>query len=58
MKTPIHMQVGTEDATFPLEGVTRTREVFQNAGFKFTLKEIAGHDHDYYGISDRVVRYR
>jgi predicted esterase len=52
------MQVGTEDATFPLEGVTRTREVFQNAGFKFTLKEIAGHDHDYYGISDRVVRYR
>jgi len=50
------MQVGTEDALFPLEEVRHTHDVFQAAGFEFELKEIAGHDHDYYGISDQVNR--
>ena len=48
------MQVGTEDPVFPLENVRHSRDVFMAAGFEFELKEIAGHDHNYYGISDQV----
>jgi len=55
-KTPIHMQVGTQDPFYHLEDVRHTRDVFQAAGFEFELKEIAGHNHDYYGISDKVNR--
>jgi poly(3-hydroxybutyrate) depolymerase len=53
-KTPIQMQVGTRDPLFPLVVVRRTRDVFVAAGFVFDLKEIPQHDHNYYGISDRV----
>jgi poly(3-hydroxybutyrate) depolymerase len=56
VKTPIQMQVGTEDPIFPLENVRHTRDLFQAAGFEFELKEIAGHDHNYYVISDQVNR--
>jgi len=55
-KTPIHMQVGTKDPLYRLEEVRHVRDVFQAAGFEFELKEIAGHDHNYYSISDQVNR--
>ena len=56
VKTPIQMQVGTVDDAFPLEDVRHTRDLFQAAGFEFELKEIAGHDHNYYIVSDQVNR--
>lgn len=43
-KTPIQLQVGTEDPLFPAENVRHTRDVFRSAGFEFELKEIPGHD--------------
>jgi predicted esterase len=55
-KAPIHMQVGTVDPVYPLENVRHTRDLFRAAGFQFELIEIAGHDHDYYGIADQVNR--
>ncbi len=55
-KTPIQVQVGTEDRLFPLPEVRRTRDVFVAAGFPFELKEIPRHDHNYYVMADRVNR--
>ena len=56
VKTPIQVQVGTQDPFFPLAAVRHTRDLFVAAGFEFELKEIPGHDHDYYGISEQVNR--
>ncbi len=47
-KTPIHMQVGTQDPMFPLSVVRSTRNALQKAEFPVELKEILNHDHDYY----------
>lgn len=48
-KTPIHMQVGTQDPMFPLSVVRSTRNALQKAEFPVELKEIPNHDHNYYG---------
>lgn len=55
-KTPIQLQVGTVDPYFPLPAVHHTRDLFLAAGFPFELIEIPGHDHDYYGMSEKVDR--
>jgi len=55
-KTPIQIQVGTEDAFFPLSAVRATEATFAGHGFPIEVKEIAHHDHNYYGIADAVDR--
>jgi len=55
-KTPIQIQVGTEDAFFPLNVVRATEAAFAAHGFPIEVKEIAHHDHNYYGIADAVNR--
>lgn len=56
VKTPIQVQVGARDPEFPLSAVRHTRDLFAAAGFEFELREIAGHDHNYYAISEQVNR--
>jgi poly(3-hydroxybutyrate) depolymerase len=55
-KTPIQIQVGTRDPFFPLRLVRATRDIFTAAGFTIDLREIPGHDHNYYVVSDRINR--
>jgi predicted peptidase len=55
-KTPIQIQVGTEDLDFPLAAVRRTADLFRAGGFAIDLREIPGHTHDYYSVSDRINR--
>ncbi|HKO98801.1 MAG TPA: tetratricopeptide repeat protein [Pyrinomonadaceae bacterium] len=47
-KTPIQIQVGTEDPLFPLPVVRKTRDVLKAANFPVELKEIPNHTHWYY----------
>jgi poly(3-hydroxybutyrate) depolymerase len=53
-KTPIHIQVGTEDPLFPLQGVRGTRDLLAAAGFPVDLREIPHHDHNYAVMSGRI----
>ena len=53
-KTPIHIQVGTEDPLFPLQAVRCTRDLLVAAGFPVDLREIPHHDHNYYLMSGRI----
>jgi hypothetical protein len=55
-KTPIQIQVGTQDAYFPLSAVRATEAPFAAHGFPIEVKEIAHHDHNYYAIADAVNR--
>ena len=55
-KTPIFVQVGTDDPYFPVADVRRTQALFVEAGFLFDVKVIPHHDHNYYVISDKVNR--
>jgi len=55
-KTPIFVQVGSDDPFFPPAAVRRTQTLFQEAGFPFDVKEIPHHDHTYYAISKNVNR--
>jgi predicted esterase len=55
-KTPIQIQVGTRDPFFPLPLVRAARDLFSAAGFTIELREIPGHDHNYYVVSDRINR--
>jgi poly(3-hydroxybutyrate) depolymerase len=55
-KTPIQVQVGTEDPYFPLADVRRTQALFEKAGVQFEVREIPHHDHNYYAISAQVNR--
>ena len=55
-KTPIQIQVGTRDPFFPLPQVRATRDLFSASGFTVELREIPGHDHNYYVVSDRINR--
>jgi len=55
-KTPILVQVGSDDPYFPPAAVRRTQALFQAAAFPFEVKEIPHHDHDYYAISADVNR--
>jgi poly(3-hydroxybutyrate) depolymerase len=53
-KTPIQIQVGTSDRFFPLDDVRATRNLLTASGFFIDLREIAGHDHNYYSMSERI----
>jgi predicted esterase len=53
-RTPISIQVGTNDAYFPVEMVRETRDAFQTAGFPIELVEIKGHTHWYYDSSKKI----
>jgi predicted esterase len=53
-KIPISIWEGTNDASFPLSQVVDTQHAFNKRGFNVQLHELAGHDHNYYAISDRI----
>lgn len=53
-KTPIYIQVGTVDLSFPLADVRRTRDALVAKGFPVQLTEIPGHDHWYYDLAPRI----
>jgi poly(3-hydroxybutyrate) depolymerase len=55
-KTPILVQVGTNDPAFSVASVRRTQALFVQAGFPFDVKEIPHHDHNYYAVSADVNR--
>lgn len=53
-KTPIYIQVGTVDLSFPLPDVRRTRDALAAKGFPVQLTEIPGHDHWYYDLAPKI----
>jgi tetratricopeptide (TPR) repeat protein len=53
-KMPIHIQVGTVDAYFPLNVVRATRDSLNSKGFSVQLVEIRGHDHWYYDLAPKI----
>ena len=55
-KIPVGIWVGTRDPFFPVDRVRATRDTLKAYGFPVELKEIAGHDHNYYNISDSIDR--
>jgi poly(3-hydroxybutyrate) depolymerase len=55
-KTPISIQVGTEDRFFSLKDVRATRDELNKQGFAVELTEIAKHDHAYYNLASKVNR--
>jgi len=55
-KIPVQLIVGTRDPFFPVKVVRFNRDYIATKGFPVELKEISGHDHNYYGISSRINR--
>jgi tetratricopeptide (TPR) repeat protein len=53
-KTPIHIQVGTVDESFPLKSVRDTRDLLTTHGFPVQLVEMLGHNHWYYDLAPRI----
>jgi poly(3-hydroxybutyrate) depolymerase len=53
-KIPVFIVVGTKDQYFPLDIVRQTREAFSKAGFPAELRELPGHDHNYYIRSTEI----
>jgi len=53
-RTPLFIQVGDQDLSFPLQGVLSTKERFEENGYAVKLTVIPHHDHNYYAISDEV----
>ncbi|MEP6742672.1 MAG: tetratricopeptide repeat protein [bacterium] len=53
-KTPIYIQVGTIDQSFPLADVRGTRDALVARGFPVQLTEILGHDHWYYHLAPKI----
>jgi poly(3-hydroxybutyrate) depolymerase/Tfp pilus assembly protein PilF len=53
-KTPIYIQVGTVDQSFPLAVVRSTRDALVAKGFPVQLTEIPGHDHWYYDLAPKI----
>ena len=51
---PLLIVVGTRDPLFPLDVVHSTRDAFAANGFPIDVREIAGHDHNYYRISAQI----
>ena len=55
-KIPIAIFIGTEDPLVPIGGVRWTRDRLRQAGFPVEYEEIAGHDHHYEQVADRLNR--
>jgi poly(3-hydroxybutyrate) depolymerase len=53
-KTPIAIWVGTRDSFFALDVVRGTRDALNARGFQAQLREMRGHDHNYYAVSREV----
>ena len=53
-KIPIAIWVGTNDPFFSVREVRATRDAFGARDIAVLVKEIPGHDHNYYGISARI----
>ncbi|HSB07889.1 MAG TPA: dienelactone hydrolase family protein [Blastocatellia bacterium] len=55
-KVPIAIFVGTQDRSFPLDLVRKTRDGLNAKGLNVQLTEIPGHDHNYYSRSTEINR--
>ena len=55
-KIPIAIFIGDRDPLVPLAGVRWTRDRLKQAGFPIEYEEIAGHDHHYEQVADRLNR--
>ena len=53
-KIPISIWVGTNDPFFSLREVRATRDAFGAKDILVQVNEIPGHNHNYYGIADRI----
>jgi predicted esterase len=53
-RTPLSIQVGDQDLSFPLQAVLSSKKKFEENGFEVKLTVIPHHDHNYYAISDEV----
>jgi len=53
-KIPIAIWVGTRDSFFALDVVRGTRDALNARGFQAQLREMRGHDHNYYAVSREV----
>jgi poly(3-hydroxybutyrate) depolymerase len=53
-KIPMFIQVGTEDAFFPLAGVRGTQAALLKAGLPVEMTEIPRHNHNYYVRSSEI----
>ena len=55
-KIPIAIYIGDRDPLVPLAPVRRTRDLLRKDGFPVEYEEIAGHDHHYEQVADRLNR--
>jgi poly(3-hydroxybutyrate) depolymerase len=53
-KMPIAIWVGDRDPFFPGDKVLETKRLFDANGYNVQLSVLAGHDHNYYAISDVI----
>jgi phospholipase/carboxylesterase len=53
-RIPIAIFIGDRDPLVPLAPVRRTRDLLRQAGFPVEYEEIAGHDHHYEQVADRL----
>jgi predicted esterase len=53
-KIPISIWVGTNDPFFSLREVRGTRDAFGAKDIVVQVNEISGHNHNYYGIAERI----
>jgi predicted esterase len=53
-RIPIAIFIGDEDPLVPIAGVRWTRDRLRQAGFPVEYEEIAGHDHHYEQVADRL----
>jgi poly(3-hydroxybutyrate) depolymerase len=53
-KIPLAIFIGTEDEYFPVAEVRATRDQLNANGFTVELREIAGHNHGYYGLAAKI----
>jgi len=53
-KIPIAIYIGDSDPYFPIGHVRKTAELLHKDGFPVHFVEIAGHDHEYYGVAEQV----
>jgi predicted esterase len=53
-RMPIDIWVGDKDPLFPVDAVSKTKQLFENNGFHVGLIVIPNHDHNYYAMSDQI----
>ena len=53
-KIPIAIYTGTDDHLVSLKQVRKTKELLEDAGFPGRYREIGGHGHSYYDISEQI----